>query len=266
MATIAPGYPRVTADHRFFLITSIVMALTVVAGFSTQLAMGRSTFGAPPLVHVHAVVFMGWVAFYVLQNALVATGSVALHKRLGWIGAVWAAVMVVLGTTITVVMVREGRTPFFFQPAYFLIMNPVSVLTFGGLTAAAIVLRRQTAWHRRLHFCGMAFLTGPAFGRLLPLPLLIPYAGWAVFAAVMLFPIAGIIADLRRTGRVHRAWWWGTGTLIVAQVAMSAITFSPLGRAIYEMAVAGSPSANEAPYDFPPPPWSPLITGGAAAK
>ena len=30
-------------------------------------------------------------------------------------------------------------------------------------------MRRRTDWHRRLMFCGMAILTGPGLGRLLPM-------------------------------------------------------------------------------------------------
>lgn len=46
---------------RVFPGLAVVMALVVVAGFSLQVAMGRSSFEAPLLVHAHAVVFMGWV-------------------------------------------------------------------------------------------------------------------------------------------------------------------------------------------------------------
>jgi hypothetical protein len=50
------------------------MALVLVAGFVLQLAMGRSSFGAPPVVHLHALVFMGWVAIVVAQAWLAAGG------------------------------------------------------------------------------------------------------------------------------------------------------------------------------------------------
>ena len=87
MATLAES-PRapVANDDRFFLRAAFAMALVIVAGFSLQLAMGRSTFASPPLVHAHAIVFMGWVTIYLLQNVFAATGNRALHKRLGWIG------------------------------------------------------------------------------------------------------------------------------------------------------------------------------------
>jgi hypothetical protein len=261
MATLVNPQPRVGADHRFFMIGAIVMALIVVAGFSLQFAMGRSTFASPALVHVHAVTFMGWVAYYVLQNALAASGSVALHKRLGWIGLGWMLVIVVLGTWITVVMVRRGTVPFFFEPSYFLVMNPASVLTFAGLGIAAIVMRRRTDWHRRLHFCGMAMLIAPAFGRLLPMPFLIPWAGHAVFIALMLLPLAGVVADLRRSGRVHPAWWWGMGTMVLVDILIPVIAYSAIGVALYGAVVSGSPGALVDPLAFPPSPMAGPITG-----
>lgn len=264
MATLAPETPRAPTaarDDRFFLISSFLMALTVISGFSLQFAMGRSTLAAPLLVHAHGLVFMGWVGIYVAQNWFAATGSMALHRRLGWFATGWIALMVVLGISITVVMVRGGRAPFFFTPGYFLVMNPMAVLVFAGLTAAAIVNRRRTAWHRRLHFCGMAVLLGPAFGRLLPMPFLPPYAGLAVFAALMLFPLTGVIADLRRSGRVHPAWAWGIGTLVAMQIVIETVPHTALGQAYYDVVVAGSPGAAIAPLDYPPPPTGPLITG-----
>ena len=235
------------ADHRFFLTTSIVMALTIVAGFSTQLAMGRSSFGAPIAVHVHALVFFGWTTLYVLQNALVATGSIALHRRLGWIGAGWAGALVLIGIYTTVASVRRGTSPFFFEPGYFLFMNGLTVIGFGALTAAAIRLRRRTDWHRRLMVCGMAILTGPALGRLLPMPLMIPHAAWGVFAVLILFPVVGMLRDLRRSGRVHAAWWWGAGTIVVLQIAIGIVADSGAGVAVYRGVTRGSPGAEIAP-------------------
>lgn len=263
MATLASDLRPVRTDHGFFFASAVVMATIVVLGFGMQWAMGRSTFRAPPMLHVHGLVFLGWTILYVVQAGLVARRSMALHRRLGWLAAALAAVMVPLGILMTVAMVRRGATPFFFQPAYFLVMNTVSVLTFGGLVAAAIVYRRRTAWHRRLLFCAQAFVIGPAFGRLLPMPLLAPYAGWAVFAALMVLPAIGIWADRRRTGRVHPAWIWGVGAMATAQVTMSLIAFSPLGEAIYAAAAAGSPGALVSPYAFPPPPMGAPVAGGA---
>ncbi|HEY0326263.1 MAG TPA: hypothetical protein VGC46_09870 [Allosphingosinicella sp.] len=262
MATLAqePVAP-VVGDERFFLRGALVMTAVIVAGFSLQLAMGRSTFASPIRVHAHAVVFMGWVGIYLLQNVFVATGRMGLHRRLGWIGAAWLVPMVVLGVWVTVAMVRVGHVPFFFRPLQFLVFDPVAVFTFAGLTTAAILLRRRTEWHRRLHFCGTTMLLAPGFGRLLPLPLLQPWAWEAAFAFTLLFPLAGVIADKRRSGRVHPAWRWGIGTILASFMVVEAVTYSPVGTWIYDRVTAGSPGATVAPLDFAPPPAGPLMTG-----
>lgn len=267
MATIAEA-PRVgtVPDERFFLRASFAMALVIAAGFSLQLAAGRSSFSSPPLVHAHAIVFMGWVTLYVLQNAFVATGNMALHRKLGWIGAFWVVAMIILGCLVTVAMARRGQVPFFFRPLHFLVFDPMTLFAFAALTYAAIALRRRTDWHRRLHFCGMSLLLGPGFGRLLPMPLLQPWAFEATFAALMLFPLAGVIADLRRNGRVHPAWRWGIGVMLGALLLTEAITYSPVGDSLYRVVVAGSPGAAVPPLDFAAPPAGPQITGRSAGN
>ncbi|WP_260598209.1 hypothetical protein [Sphingomonas endolithica] len=265
MATIvAPARGAVQRD-RFFLTTSFAMAFVVLAGFSLQFVMGRSTFAAPVVVHVHAVVFMGWVAIYVLQNVFAASGSLRLHQRLGWIAAGWTIAMVVMGIFVTVRLVRLGHAPFFFTPLQFVVLNPVNIFAFAGLTAAAIVKRRQTEWHRRLHFCGMALLLGPAFGRLLPMPLLIPYAFEVTFLAVMIFPLLGVVHDWRRRGAVHPAFVWGIGVVVGSTALTDAITYSPVGAALYRVVTAGSPGADVAPLAYPPFPDAPLIAGRPAS-
>jgi hypothetical protein len=262
MATLAEK-PRLAAggDERFFVRGAIAMAVVIVAGFSVQLAAGRSTFASPPLVHAHAIVFMGWVTIYVLQNLFIGTGRMALHRRLGWIAAAWMVPMLVLGCLVTVAMVRRGQVPFFFRPVHFLIFDPVSLFAFAGLTGTAILLRRHTQWHRRLHFCGMSMLLGPGFGRLLPMPLLAPWAWEATFAASMLFPIAGALLELRRRGRLHPAWRWGMAAMLAAFALTEALTYSPAGAALYRAVTAGSPGADVPPLEFAPPPAGPLMTG-----
>jgi hypothetical protein len=262
MATIAETrMPQAVGDERFFLRGAIAITITIVAGFSVQYLMGRSTFASPIRVHAHAIVFMGWVAIYLLQNIFVATDRMNLHRRLGWIAAAWMVPMIVLGFAVTIVMVRLGHVPFFFRPVHFLIFDPLTVLTFAGLTTSAIVLRRRTEWHRRLHFCGMSMLLAPAFGRLLPLPLLQPLAWEAAFAASMLFPLVGAWSDLRRNGRVHPAWLCGMATMLGSFVLIEAITYSPVGTAIYGAVTKGSPGAAVPPLDFAVPPAGALVTG-----
>lgn len=254
MATVADHLTIAPKGGRFFLYTSIAMAVVIVAAFALQLGAGRSSFGAPPIVHAHAVVFMGWVVLYLAQNIFVARRARALHRALGWIGAGWMVAMVALGVIVTVRLVRMGHAPFFFTPLKFLLLNPVSVIAFAGLTIAAIAMRRDTSWHARLHYCAMANLLGPAFGRLLPMPLLIPYAFEATSVALLIFPAIGIVADLRGRAHVHPAWWWGTGVLVGSILLIELLAVSAPGLALYAAVTAGSPGAGVAPMAYPPAP------------
>ncbi|HET6972052.1 MAG TPA: hypothetical protein VFH92_13065 [Phenylobacterium sp.] len=266
MTAVAERLPPIAGrEEGFFLRGAIAMALVIAAGFSVQLAMGRSTFASPPLVHAHALVFMGWVTLYVLQNVFVATGRMELHRRLGWLATGWIVAMLVLGCAVTVAMVRRGQVPFFFRPLQFLVFDPLSLFTFAGLTTAAILLRRRTAWHRRLHFCAMSILLGPGFGRLLPMPLLAPWAWEATLAACAVFPLVGVVWDMRRNGQVHPAWGWGLAAMAGCLVLTEAVTYSPVGAALYSAVASGSPGAAVAPLAFPPPPSGPLVTGRTAS-
>jgi hypothetical protein len=141
------------------------------------------------------------------------------------------------------------------------VFDPVTIFAFASLTAAAVALRRRTEWHRRLHFCGMAMLLAPAFGRLLPLPLLQPWAWEATYAVTLLFPLGGAWLDVRRGGHPHPAWGWGIGVMLASFVMIQALTYGPLGTPIYRAVTEGSPGAGIDPLAFPPPPEGPLMTG-----
>ena len=261
MATLAFDRPRdeVASDHRFAATIAIVMALFVVAGFSTQLAAGRSTFASPLRVHFHAVAFMGWVALFVAQSWLATRGPLSLHRKLGWVAGGWMGLMVVAALIVMIAVVRNGYVPFFFQPQHFLIANPLALLAFVALTSAAIVMRRRTDWHARLHICGMTMIMGPAFGRMLPMPLLIPYAFEAAGVVAAMFPIAGMIRDRRVLGRVHPAWWIGLGALAFILVLPNLLAPSPFGDWLYATTVAGYPGEAVPGLAFAPPPSGPLL-------
>lgn len=244
MATLAAGNAGYSNDRTFFATTAILMAAVIVGGFSTNLILGRSTFAVPAIFHAHAIVFFGWVVLYVTQSLLATRGSLALHRRLGWLAAGWIPLMAVLAMALVIHVIRERGGPFFFDQNEFLFGNGVGMLAFVGLASSAIVLRRQTQWHRRLMLCAMAVLTGPGFGRLLPLPLMIPWAWWAsAFAFPVLFPLAGVIADWRRDRRIHPAWWWGIGAMAAAMLLADLIAYSPQGIAMTQALTEGAPGA-----------------------
>ena len=260
MATLhARQPPRAAeqAERRFYLIIFLAMALVIVTGFSLNLAMGRSTFAVPPVYHAHAIVFMGWLALCVAQAVTIATGRRALHIRLGKLAYAWVPLMVALGIAIMIAVARRTGGPFFFAINEFLISNVAMLLCFGGLALWSLRVRRHSGWHRRLMLVAMAILTGPGLGRILPMPLLIPYAWTISFAATLIFPAIAMAADWRRHGHVHPALLWGTGIYAATFALSMLLAFSPAGYALTDMVIAGTPGAQRPAAAFLPPGFAP---------
>jgi hypothetical protein len=230
------------------------MALLIAAGFSLHLAMGRSSFDAPPIVHIHALLFFGWVVLAFVQSALAAAGRLSLHRPLGWLGAAWLVAMLAAALGIMQEKIGAGTAPFVFKPQIFLFQNFATVGVFAGLTGAAILLRRQVGWHRRLHLCALAALMGPAFGRLLPMPYMMPWALELAMLPGLAFPAWVAWREWREDGALHPAWLPGIAVLPVAVMAAWAMAQTPLGDAAYAAMVAGRPGEQVPGLEFPPPP------------
>lgn len=253
MATLARDPATGDNERRFFAIMACVMSFIIVAGFAVNLAAGRSTFAVPWPYHLHAFIFFSWVALYVTQNLTMAGGNIALHKRLGQLAYLWIPSMVVMGFVIMTVSLRRTGGPFFFDQNEFLVANSIGLLSFGGVAYAALRARRYSGWHRRLMLCAMAFLTGPGLGRLMPMPLLIPNAWRILMAMTLIFPVIGMIADWRRSGKVHPAWFWGVGVTIGGQLIAEIIAYSSLGISLTEQLVAGTAGGDRPMAAFLPP-------------
>lgn len=253
MATIAEPMPRAAKRRdRFFLILSLAMSAVIIAGFSLNLALGRSSFALPLIYHLHAFVFFGWILLFLTQNFLIASGNVQLHRTLGWLSLVWVPLMLVMGTLVVLQSLRTHGGPPFFDLREFLFGNPAGLLCFAGLVLAAVTVRGRSDWHRRLMICATAVLTGPGFGRLLPVPFMIPWS-WTVASLVapLLFPLIGIIGDLVRTRRVHPAWLWGVAAMAGTNLVAEAIAYTPLGAAAARAVVAGTPGDRPFAAHFP---------------
>ena len=227
MATVAPQgwqqnqafYTRMAAGLTLF--TFVAFAQFTLRGFVNVAAV-------PWWVHLHAIVFGGWMLLFAVQNALAGSGSLALHRQLGWIGCALAAVMVPLGMVTGAQAIALGRMPPFFTPPYFLALTNIGMVLFGALFAWAVALRRDTEWHRRLMLAVAILLTEPALGRVLPMPLLQPYAQVAEFAVQLgLFAIA-FAHDRRTRGAVHPALWAGVAFLALFHAVVRGVSlFGP---------------------------------------
>jgi len=242
-----------TGDEGFFLGTAAVMVIVVIGGFLNLWLQGVTSFAAPWPVHLHAVVFMGWVGFFTLQVVLATRGSQALHRRLGWIALAYVPAILASGTATIVRVMQLGTTPPMWTPAYFLVMNMMALVGFVILTGAAVAMRRRTDWHRRLMICGMAALLVTPVNRWMPVPVLFAVMSLASSLVILLFPLAGMIRDKRRSGRAHPAWAWGLGALVMTGIATEVVGRSALAGAVVAAITEGHPAAGTAPLERPSP-------------
>ena len=243
MATLAQ--PRVPArsEERFFFIMACVIAAMMAGAFGMHLALGRSTFAVPPIYHVHAFVFFGWLALFVTQSGLASSGNAALHRRLGVLSLLWIPLMLVVGTLMTLASLRRTGGPFFFDANEFLLGNPIGLVAFAGLAGAALALRRRTDWHRRLMLGSLISITGPGFGRLLPMPLMIPWAWEISNLACAVFVFVAMRRDARHRGQVHPAWFAVLAVMLGSLAIGELIAYTPWGIDLTRSVLEGSPGA-----------------------
>ncbi len=67
----------------------------------------------------------------------------------------------------------------------------------------------------------------PGFGRLLPMPSFGSAAPLVMFCAILSFGVAGMVADLIVRRRIHPAYLWGVGAIVLMDVAIGPLAFAP---------------------------------------
>ncbi len=185
----------------FYLCMSLLIAGVVVYGFSGT--VGNKLIRADPRrpipVWLHAVLFSGWVAFYILQSALVLIRKVKLHRILGWAGAALGTSMVVTGFWVAVVMARFD-TSRLHRPNRdaFLIVPLFDIVAFAIPFGLAILWRASPERHRRLMLLATCALTGAAFGRM---PIM--HAPLLFYGGVDGLILLGVFRDLVVSRRIH---------------------------------------------------------------
>ena len=88
-------------ERLFYTGMALAIAITVFAGFARTYYL-RPYFGTPalsPLLNLHGLVFSSWLLLFFIQTVLVAAKRIRVHRRLGIVGAVIAALVVVVGTS-----------------------------------------------------------------------------------------------------------------------------------------------------------------------
>jgi hypothetical protein len=215
------------SDRIFYTGMAAAFAATVFVGFAPTYFL-KDYFGSPPLsllVHAHGLAFTAWLLLFFTQTVLVASRRVDLHRKLGVVGAVLAAILVILGVATTIGSIRANHTPPGIDPRSFLALPFFDMLTFAILVGVGITFRKRPETHKRLMLLATIAMLDAAIGRL---PGLFALGPLAFFAIQDLFVVAGPIYDFASRRRVDAAYLWGGLFILLSQPLRLLVSQTPM--------------------------------------
>jgi len=213
---------RKRKPSRYFFVGMAVFAVMLLAlAFVPEfIKFARGTFPIAPILHVHAAIMGAWVAAFIGQAYLGATGKIALHRQIGpyafFIG--WLALASMVFVEFRAMIVHPVPTD---AAEYdWDLPGPYLYLTFPIFLAWAYHERRRPAWHKRLMTIALFLTLLAAIQRYLWIP--IDYGYWpfaAVLDVALLVPLAAYDLIALR-GRLHPATVRGGALLLVSQALL----------------------------------------------
>ena len=205
-------------DRRLYILAAIVTPLIVLAGFARTYYL-KPFFGTPDLpgriVHLHGIVMTAWVLLFITQVSLVATRRTRVHQRLGIVGGVLAALVVIVGILTALFAAARGASPG--PPALaFLIVPLGDMLIFSVLIGLALYFRRNLQVHKRLMLLAAINLLTPAIARI-PLSFITNGGPLAFFGLTDLVLVGFVAYDTFKHRRLHPVFLWGSIFVIALQ-------------------------------------------------
>jgi hypothetical protein len=203
---------------------SVVSLGIVYYGFAHSYFLAGTVRAPLPnvLIHIHGAVFTSWIILLLIQNALVVTHNVTIHRKLGMWGFGLAASMFVLGILAGVDAMRRGTALWGLDAQGFLAVPFTDITLFAVLIYFAFRARRHPEAHKRLILIATLAITDAAVARF-PIATLqqhIIYQDYIVFGLLMV--VAAY--DLLSLRRISRTTLWASALVILFH-----LTRIPLG-------------------------------------
>ena len=221
------AFERKAGERRLFGWAALVALLVIFAGFARsyylKIAFGTRELSA--LQHVHGLVMTAWFVLFFVQVRLIAAGRTAVHRKLGVLGAIIAALVLIVGTTTAIVAAQHGATPGP-PPLVFLAIPLGDMVVFLTLVSAALFYRRRPDYHKRLMLMGSIGILTAAIARI-PLEFMQGGGLPAFFGATDLLVFACVGYDTVKHRRLHPAFAAGMAVVIGSQVARFLIAGTP---------------------------------------
>jgi hypothetical protein len=229
-AASAVGVTHRTFKPSFFFWMTVVMAFFVFTGFGMTylFPLAKGTFPpAPPIVHLHGLVFFSWMILLITQATLISSGNVRLHRSLGTYGIAHAVVILYTGALIQLLgisrSIRNGGTgPF---DAGFL--GLMAVLGFALLFTLAIRNVRNPDVHKRLILFAMLPILPPGVNRFYQVPFGLDYIPvLPLYATLDTLALAILVQEWRSSGKIGKYSMIGAGFIFLQSLVHVPIVHS----------------------------------------
>lgn len=197
---------RADADRLFFRRFSWALILLILAGFGGRALTSREEL--PPAAVIllpHIACIGGWYLLFAAQVSLIGARRKGLHRRLGYLSLPLAIGVVWTGVTVAFANYRLKHD----APLVF--FNLLNLSQFAALYAAAVVLVRKPAAHKRLMLFGSIAMMPPALVRIIQ-AIGLPEVVTVAPMLGLLVPV--VLHDRRTLGGVHPSTWTGGGAVV----------------------------------------------------
>ncbi len=230
-ASVAPEV-RSRFQPSFYFWMILAMCLFVFGGFGMQSfvpALQGNFPPAPPVVHLHALVFVSWMLLLLLQSALVGAGQVKLHRALGTWGIAQGTATILVGLMMQLVASGRGFAAGRPPGTDGIYLGLLAFAGFAVMFTLAIRNRQRPDIHRRMILFAMLPVIPPGVNRFWanalglddPIPTFWLYLTlWTMAAAILLH-------QWRANRRIDRYSLFGAGWIVLQGVVHEAVVGTP---------------------------------------
>jgi len=181
--------PGLHPQRRIFVPLALFITLIAFVGFWPTYfgKLLAGTVSAPLIIHIHAAVFVLWLALFIIQVVLAATGRRVLHIKLGpWVMAYGVFLIAVALLTAVAVFHQRVADGNFAEATRRLFAPLRDMFVFAPFLAAGWIYRHKPEIHKRIMVAATTILVVAAVNRLAFLGKPVPMAQ---FLLVWLAPV-----------------------------------------------------------------------------
>lgn len=228
-------------DRHFYLWMAVGYLIVAFGGFipTYWARIATGTFHAPAILHVHGFFLFGWVCFYFLQTALVASGRTMDHRNWGLLGISLFTFVICSVLVGQIAVIKAAETQGFGDSARrFSAVALCALPLMAAFFALAIANTRRAQVHKRWMVLLMSAMMTPAIARVFLTVMAPPGAELAGFPppavsippALLadLFIVVAMVRDWRTLGKPHPIYVYGGIVLLLQQLLTPALAATAL--------------------------------------